>query len=652
MNAGVYAGGRGLNVENCAKYVCHLLSLSVYLCVCSELPSRGLSSLISLYQRRTSLSHVVPLTLTPPLDETRKLSDPAVRLRKELVKRTHDLKQQRCFSDTATPSFLMDEDDCKSEECESSALDSGYHGSRFQDNTSMYYTSSSRFSDDLVEPALVSPTKVRRPTPYSKHDSHVTFNDHTHFEVDPPINENVYHPSKRVLTRQASQGSIAASSVGASSETVSMMSSFWESQVSQVSVLDILSSLGFDDFDDPQLVPDRFIPRDVEHVKPSMMKANSTDDEVGYCLPPPSISTGSDVSTHSSLPPRPPSNNSHADLPLGATADNFLATDSPPLESPILNVSPYTTPLTTSNLYRYNTVLETVPEETASDLSPSPRWLSPRVSVDHSVIDLVEGKLGASLALQKQRKRSLPQREGFKHSIGSQVDSETGDSIHVSVTSYDDDIAAEKEREKEEAGVYIPVEDCSIQRRSRRRGVYVPPASLLTWLSSQESISEERTKPEELPWPFNEQAKLRLSLTEISLAQDNDNNHETSVNDNNAESADRNNLLSVDTPTCTKSTNQNRATDACDNSTSLVDRVLTTHTCCSTNLSIDRSSTHDSSPTHLIRRSRSLSPELLQRTESDDFSTEDVADIRLVVWSCYSECSSMELRILFLCTKL
>ena len=600
-------------------------------CVCSELPSRGLSSLISLYQRRTSLSHAIPLTLVPPLDETRKLSDPAVCLRKELVKRTHDPKQKRCLSDSAAPSLSMEEDDCKSEECGSSALDSGYHDSRFQDSTSTY-CASSRFSDDIIEPALISPTKVRRPTPYSlytsKPNSHVTSQDHTHFEVAPPIIENA-HQSKRF-----SQGSTVASTV---SESVSM-SSFWESQVSHVSVLDVLSSLGFDDFDDPQLVPDRFIPRDVEHVKPSMMKANSMDEDVAYCHPPPSISTVSDVSTPSSAPPRPPSSNPNPDLPLGATAENFLATDSTPPESPIPIASSYTPTLTTSNLHHYNTVLETVPEETASDLSPSPRWLSPRVSVDHSVIDLFEGKLGASLNVQKQRKRSFPQREGFKHSIGSQVESETGESIHVSVTSYDDDIAAEKEREREEAGAFIPVEDCSVQRRPRRKGVYVPPASLLTWLTSQETISEERSNPEELPWPFSEQAKLRLSLTEISLAQEESDS--LLVSDTNDELSDRNidelsdrNISSVDTPTCTKSTNQNQSTDACDKSTDLIDRLLTTHAGGSTNLTIDRSNACDPSPIHpsLIRRSRSLSPELLQRTESDDFSTEDVSDIRYVV---------------------
>ena len=154
-----------------------------------------------------------------------------------------------------------------------------------------------------------------------------------------------------------------------------------------------------------------------------------------------------------------------------------------------------------------NTVLETVPEETASDLSPSPRWLSPRVSIDHSVLDL--GTLRKSM--MEARKRSLPQREGYKLSVDSLVDSEDS-SIYVSNTSYGDEMALEKEREREESSVPIPVEDSTMHSRgARREGVYVPPASLLTWLKSQETISAEEQNLEELPWPFNEQAKLQVS---------------------------------------------------------------------------------------------------------------------------------------------
>lgn len=502
----------------------------ISLCICSDPASREVVSLVPLYQRRTShtvapLLTVTPFTLLPPSEDTRKLSDPAVGLRKERVK-MNMTRQKRCLSDSEAPNISTDDDDCKSEECESSALDSGFHDSRFQDGSSINYPPSSRvsldnFSDDFMEMPLVSPSKARRPTPFSPFCPATPDRGNTVMwpwddtsQLGGQANSGLITHPKRSLGRQ-SQSSVATSSEGVS------ISSFWESQMSQVSALDILSSLGFDDYDSQQLIPDRFIPKDVEHVKPSLMRAMSFDeDELMYTSRAPSISTMSESSVSSSQPVHRPLTTSTRDLPLGATAENFFVPGSPPpqpektipVDKQPLKSNP---PAATS--FMYYTVLETVPEETASDLSPSPRWLSPRVSVDHSVIiDLVENKLGTNL---KVRKRSLPtQREGYRWSIGSQVDSETGESIHVSVTSYDDEMALEKEREKEESSVPIPVEDITHPRRLRRKGVYVPPASVLTWLNSQPPIcEEEKINPEELPWPFSEQAKLRVSLSEIQL---------------------------------------------------------------------------------------------------------------------------------------
>ena len=512
--------------------------------MCSNPASRGELSLIPLYQRRTSLTALPSLTLLtppsltsctlrPPVEDVRKLSDPAVCLRKERVKNSYMTRQKRCLSDSDPPNFSTEEDDCKSEGCGSSALDSGYHDSRFQDSSSIYYPPSSRvsldnFSDDFMELPLVSPSKSRRPTPFSpfapKTDGHNNVIWPWEESSQPSSHGNPVpaQPAKRSVPGRQSQSSVATSSENMS------LGSFWESQMSQVSAVDLLSSLGFDDFGSPQLIPDRFIPKDLEQAKPSLMQGTSMpsldDDESVYISRPASICSMSESSVSSSQPPLRPLTTGTHDLPLGATAENFAAPNSPPpqpTQSATLEKLPSSnvTSQSTGYQYRFNTVLETVPEETASDLSPSPRWLSPRVSVDHSVLDFAAGNLGASLNVQKVRKRSLPtQREGYKLSVGSLVESETGDSsIHVSVTSYDDEMALEKEREKEESSVPIPVEDCSMQRRARRKGVYVPPASLLTWLNSQEPISEEVQNPEELPWPFNEQAKLRVSLTEIQL---------------------------------------------------------------------------------------------------------------------------------------
>lgn len=455
------------------------------------------------------------------------------------MKNSYITKQKRCLSDSEAPNFSVDDDDCKSEECESSALDSGYHDSRFHDGSSTNYPPSSRvsldnFSDDFMEVPIVSPCKTRRPTPFSPfcpatpdRNNPVVWPWDDHSTIGSQVNPGPTVQAKRSLVSRQSQSSIATSSEGVS------LSSFWESQMSQVSAVDILSSLGFDDYDSPQLIPDRFIPKDIEHVKPSLMMSMSfEDDDMGFPSRAPSISTMSESSVSSSQPVHRPLTVNTRDLPLGATAENFFTPSSPPPQppqtTPIDRVPSKSNPPAAAN-FMYYTVLETVPEETASDLSPSPRWLSPRVSVDHSVVmDLVEHKLGSNL---KVRKRSLPtQREGYRWSIGSQVDSETGDSIHVSVTSYDEEMALEKEKEKEEASVPIPVEDSTTHpRRARRKGVYVPPASVVTWLNSQETISEEQQNPEELPWPFSEQAKLRVSLTEIQLERRESETNENSL---------------------------------------------------------------------------------------------------------------------------
>lgn len=505
----------------------------------SDPASRGIVSLVPLHQRRSSVyaAPLLPLSLLPlPMQDTRKLSDPAVCLRNERVKNSYIAKQKRCLSDSEAPNFSIDDDDCKSEECGSSALDSGYHDSRFHDGSSINYPPSSRvsldnFSDDFMEVPIVSPCKTRRPTPFSPflpatpdRSNPIAWPWDDHNVIGNQVNSGPTPQAKHSLVSRQSQSSIATSSEGIS------ISSFWESQMSQVSAAEILSSLGFDDYDSRQLIPDRFIPKDIEHVKPSMMMAMSfEEDDLAFPSRAPSISTMSESSVSSSQPVHRPLTINTRDLPLGATAENFFTPSSPPPQpsqtTPIDRVPSKNNAPSAAN-FMYYTVLETVPEETASDLSPSPRWLSPRVSVDHSVVmDLVENKLGSNL---KVRKRSLPTREGYKWSIGSQVDSETGDSIHVSVTSYDEEMALEKEKEKEESSVPIPVEDSTtLPRRARRKGVYVPPASVLTWLNSSETISEEQQNPEELPWPFNEQAKLRVSLTEIQLER-----KESETNDN------------------------------------------------------------------------------------------------------------------------
>ena len=537
------------------------------------------------------------------ISDSRKMSDSVVVTKRDQTPPTHPRQRSRCVSDPVGPRL----DDDRGSEVGSWShpyCDSGYNdekSSRCHGSNSSAYIPSPRvslFSSDLlsqdegVEGSYQVHSKPhRRLTPYTS-SCHLKEEGGVCQDEPPSLastgqtgsSGTMVRPrerSRRSNVKNYSQSSLGASSAGtgASSETMSLTSLF--ESPSPLTVEDILSNLGFDDFNSPQLIPDHFIPKDIEHAKPSVMRTMTTSEYVlhdspsnshyssyepsiastSYSAPIPyshhhmthSHSTASlpgsyalacmnaDSAITNEAPPTPHNaNNPHGgDLPLGATAENFLASrsGSPPPSAQSSKVPPEREvqqrnadarfPATSTMAVGFHRGrLETVPEETASDLSPSPRWLSPRVSIDHSVnFDIAEGKLGASLNVQKVRKRSLPtQREGYKLSVGSLVESDTGgDSIHFSVTSYDDEIAAEREKEREDTLLQLPFEDSTIpqqQHRRRRRGVYTPPPALLSWLSQQQPIHEEDVgDPDELPWPFNEQARLRKSLTEIQLAQ-------------------------------------------------------------------------------------------------------------------------------------
>lgn len=306
------------------------------------------------------------------------------------------------------------------------------------------------------------------------------------------------------LTKHLSLGS-----VGGSSDTISFHSLF-EVVSPHSMATDILSGLGFGDFDSPQLIPDRFIPAELDTAKPSVMFEHILMDVYSPPGAPVSEPPITQYMTSSVADVQ------EFDLPLGATADNFISTksfkQSPPPSSPPPQPAPPTTlPLSSMSdpsfsVYNRKYVqLEPVPEETASDLSPSPRWMSPRVSLDHSYLDLSTGQLGTSLNVAN-RKRSLPNREGYRMSMESLL-SEQDSTVYFSITSYDDDLA------KEESKLTLPVEDAT---RQRRRGVHHAPPELLSWLEHQK-IPE--VDDDELPWPFNEQAKIRRSLTEYQQQQ-------------------------------------------------------------------------------------------------------------------------------------
>ncbi len=493
----------------------------------------------------------------------RKMSDPGARARREWVQFSREHREQRSLSDSQRPALTMEEYECKSDEGELSALDSGYHDDIRSKSSKARYSPMARSSPPVSDsegshenvPAV---SRIRRrltPIAYPREEILSPSDDGAHPLVST-------QRAKWPLTKHHSVGSIGGtSSHAASSGSVSTNISISDLlDIRSIdAVTDYLSGLGFDDFSNPQLVPDRFIPQHIEHAKPSLMKQQTiAGDMVTEVFHEPSVtpSTNPSPTPPPELPPPVTSTAEVMDLPLGATAETFLSADphhSPPpsLSLPVADLTPgnslpyasahltqsplspfsaraiavYTDP-SISHFDRSKDVLETVLEETASDLSPSPRWHSPRVSIDHSLaeLDKLEGKLGAGLAIQ-MRKRSLPTREGHKASIGSQVESEP-ESIYFSVTSYDEDIAREREREDVGTPLSLPgsIDDSWVPNRRRRRCVYTPPQGLLTWLNTQqETISEEDLEvenPDDLPWPFSEQVRLRKSLTEIKQAQE------------------------------------------------------------------------------------------------------------------------------------
>ena len=443
-------------------------------------------------------------------DNRRKTSDPIISKRRAEMN-THRIKKQRCFSDTtgiincttAPPTNVIIDDTSSAVGCDSGIVDYMVH----QSNTALSEPECSKTVNDPQQ-------RRRRQTPVFRSGSldEVVFRK---LQQDESSSTSGGSSNKARQRRGNLTKHLSLSSMGGSSDNYSLLSFF--DIMSDTMTTDLLSSLGFGDFDSPSLIPDRFIPQEAEAAKPSVMLEQTLIGVYSTnTYPEPQVSCSAATSITDLR--------QDFDLPLGATADNFIPTKlnrslSPPLSPPktpppILPPSEvilhHTGTDPSFSMYnRKHIQLETVPEETASDLSPSPRWLSPRVSLDHSaVLDLSAGQLGVSLNVAN-RKRSLPNREGYRMSMESLL-SEQDSTVYFSITSYDDDIA----KEHEDATLHLPLEDSTVSRR-RRRGVHHAPPELLSWLQDQILPQDD----EELPWPFNERAKIRRSLTEYQQQQ-------------------------------------------------------------------------------------------------------------------------------------
>ncbi|XP_019848753.1 PREDICTED: uncharacterized protein LOC105316736 isoform X2 [Amphimedon queenslandica] len=495
-------------------------------------------------------------------DNKRKTSDPLL-ARRSNENRNNVLDKQRCHSDctgvsplvivTATNRSTLTDDNSSAVGGDSGIVEctSSCHGNEVLNETRNRYSHSSLASTS--DNVLLSPSRTQ-----SSHTQSISSHTHSRSSLD-HARSSKSNPHSNGMTRTASldEGALtyfsksketsntkgrrgkltkhlSLSSMGGSSDCT--ISSLFDQSSSYSMASELLSSLGFGDFDSPQLIPDRFIPHNAESAKPSKMYEqtllgiySSGGAPRGGALEEVACSVTSNepqkefIEQQSALVGG--DSLREVDLPLGATADNFISTKR--VTTPPVSPSPPSSPTELNHtllysqaspdllLHSYNRKLETVPEETASDLSPSPRWLSPRVSLDHSTYDVSMGQLLGS-SLNVNRKRSLPNRDGYRMSVDS-ILSEQESTVYFSITSYDDDIAREEREREEAARLLLPVDESS-QGRRRRKGVHGAPPELLSWLKDQSHCVND-DYDDDIPWPFNEQAHIRRSLTEYQFKQ-------------------------------------------------------------------------------------------------------------------------------------
>ena len=282
---------------------------------------------------------------------------------------------------------------------------------------------------------------------------------------------------------------------------------------------DMLISLGFCDFDSPQLIPDRLIPDSVAHARPSVMAQETADEEPPLCLVEPTKEIPEEL---------------ELSLPLGATAEDVCSQGvAQQVKGRVKSTLPIPMSALPDTPYYpfYGKPLDTVMEETDSQLSPIG---SPKLSIDHTSDS--KPATGNLLSVPPLHRPSLPgmapSREGYKVSLelpgrdilklgmesasrdarrlsmDSHHSFQSADTIYFSVTSYDD----APEPPGGGGGGGGGVEGSSARSRSgsrspsprtRRKAMATPPppTTVFMWLNSQ--VDEDITEVDQ-PWPFSE----------------------------------------------------------------------------------------------------------------------------------------------------
>ena len=177
------------------------------------------------------------------------------------------------------------------------------------------------------------------------------------------------------------------------------------------------------------------------------------------------------------------------------------------------------------SIWSMNMQLDTVEEETASQISPSPRVMSPRISVDNgesfdAVADLQTKQTNQPtthrLSVPFMRKISLQrdhQREHHRFSVESMPVSEN--SFYFSVTSFDDDIVNKMEMIDDQ--MPSPMPSPKLDRRQRKVGtVSTPNSVVLQWLANMPRDTPQSLDPDE-PWPFNEDVASSAATSEVVM---------------------------------------------------------------------------------------------------------------------------------------
>ena len=178
-------------------------------------------------------------------------------------------------------------------------------------------------------------------------------------------------------------------------------------------------------------------------------------------------------------------------------------------------------PPRTSMFSMNSMLLDTVEEETASQISPSPRVLSPRMSIDLGDSFDLASELRSNkpqttshrLSVPHMRKVSLQRehspREHHRYSVDSMV---SENSFYFSVTSFDDDIKGKMEQ------IEDPASSPKVERRQRKLAtVATPPNStVLNWLANIPKDNPPTLDPDE-PWPFNDDSAQSSAPCEVNM---------------------------------------------------------------------------------------------------------------------------------------